>query len=52
MATSSITKQFVIRSNEAAKKLIALKPENESKKQTKDDSFEKGKELLKSLRLH
>ena len=51
MPTSSITKEFVIRSDEAAKRLIDLKPEDESKKQIKDDSFEKGKELLKSLRV-
>ena len=51
MATKSITKEFVIRSNEAAKRLADLKPEDPKKKQVEDDSYEKGKELLKSLRL-
>ena len=52
MATKSITREFVIRDDEAARRLLELKPEPSSKKQKKDDSYDKGKELVKNLRLH
>ena len=52
MPTSSITKEFVIRSDEAAKRLLELKSQEKEENQNEDDSYERGKELLKSLRLH
>ena len=49
--TSSITKEFVIKSDEAAKRLLDLKSPEKKEDEKEDDSYERGQELLKSLRL-
>ena len=51
MATSSITKQFVLQDDEAAKRLLKVLNEETKRKTEKRHTFEQGEAKLKQLRL-
>ena len=46
MATSSITKKFVIKNDEACDRLIEILNENSPKKEVNADFYEEGKRTL------
>ena len=52
MATESITKQFIIKDDEACKKLIDALKNPSQKKVIKTNNYEKGKEKLAQFFSH
>ena len=50
MPTSPITKEFVLKDDEAAKRLLKVLTEEPTRKVEDKHAYEKGKEKLKQLR--